>query len=113
MLETCETWDWQLVGEGFVEGYLAVNAVADLEDDWQPGTRRCSLMRTREQVVKLKRIDDCEAVIISIYSQVNAARGSHYCSCEIWVQTPFRHSPQGPPYKRWGQSTAGTHGGAR
>ena len=76
-LECCETHDWNRVGRGFLEDYLAVNANGRSRRvivTWNKTvfTKVDARMRQFSVAVELKRqSDDLEIVMILIYGPTN------------------------------------------
>ena len=76
-LECCETQDWNMVGRGFLEDFLAVNAngrSGRVIVAWNETlfTKVNAKMRQFSVAVELKRqSDDLEIVMIVIYGPTN------------------------------------------
>ena len=79
-LERCETLDWNMIGRGFLESFLEINANRQSRGvtvTWNETvfTNVDARMGQFSVAVKLKRqSDDLEIVVVSIYGPTNAKR---------------------------------------
>ena len=80
MLESCGTRDWNMVGQGFLEGFLAVNVIGRshrVVTVWNKTvfTKVDFRMGPFLVAIKLKRHNDkLEVVVISVYGPTNVRR---------------------------------------
>ena len=74
-LEHHRTQDWNMVGRGFLEGFLAVNANGQFEGivvTWNETV--LTEVDTRMGVKLTRQSDDFDVVMVSIYGPANAKR---------------------------------------
>ena len=86
MLEKSEARDWNLVGRGFLEGFLAVNAIGrsgGVVITWNEAifSKKDTGIGQFSSVVKLRLLEDSlEMAVVSVYGSTNAMRK------ELWME---------------------------